>query len=77
MSTGAIKGAEVGFSNSALQLGVNRVVGFEREEESAEFKSMSSPRSPPIDTDFFFVCLGFEDPSNHWTKRMVNTRLTT
>jgi len=24
-----------------------------------------------------FVCLGFEDPSNHWTKRMVNTRLTT
>jgi len=23
-----------------------------------------------------FVCLGFEDPSNHWTKRMANTQLT-
>jgi len=24
-----------------------------------------------------FVCLGFEDPSNHWTKRMANTRWAT
>jgi len=24
-----------------------------------------------------FVCLGFEDPSNHWTKLMANTRLAT
>jgi len=21
-----------------------------------------------------FLCLGFEDPSNHWTKRMANTQ---
>jgi len=26
---------------------------------------------------WLFVLLGFEDPSNHWTKRMVNTRLAT
>jgi len=24
-----------------------------------------------------FVCLGFEDPSNHWTKRITNIRLAT
>jgi len=58
VTTGAIKGAEVVFSNSALQLGVSRAVA-EREEESAEFKSMFSPRSSPhlIDTDErAFVC---------------------
>jgi len=26
---------------------------------------------------YLFVCLGFEDPSNHWTKRMANTRWAT
>ena len=24
-----------------------------------------------------FVCLGFEDPSNHWTKRITNIRRPT
>ena len=47
VTTGAIKGAEVGFSNSALQLGVSPAVDFEREEESAEFKNTYTLRSPP------------------------------
>jgi len=53
VTTGATKGAEVDFSNSALQLGVILVRGSEREEESAEFKNLYSLRSPPplFDTD--------------------------
>ena len=38
MKTGANKGAEVGFSNSARQLGVSPTSGSEREEESTELK---------------------------------------
>jgi len=45
-TTGAIKGAEVGFSNSAHHLGVSRDRYSEREEESAELKKMYLLRSP-------------------------------
>jgi len=38
MATGAIKGAEVGFSNFARQLGVSLARGSEREEESTNSK---------------------------------------
>ena len=55
VTTGAIKGAEVGFSNSWEP---TQRIGWcgpksEREVESAEFKSIYSPRSPLplIDTD--------------------------
>ena len=60
MSTGAIKGAEVEFSNAGHVHVTSCIKYFqlcehdsEREEESAEFKNMYSPRSPPplIDTD--------------------------
>ena len=55
MTTGAIKGAEVGFSNSEVPTQWLGCCGydFKREEESKEFTNMYSPRSPPplIDTD--------------------------
>ena len=56
VTIGAIKGAEDGFSNWALQLGVSKPVNFAREEESAEFKNMHSPRSPPPLIDMFKCC---------------------
>jgi len=39
-TTGAIKGAEVGFSNSAHHLGVSRDRYSEREEDSSKLKKM-------------------------------------
>ena len=54
MSIGAIKGAEVGFSNSEVQTkhpavmpSVSVITFSEREEESTDFKNMYSLRSPP------------------------------
>jgi len=43
MATGAIKGAEVCFSNFARQLGVSLARGSEREEESTNSKMCTRP----------------------------------
>ena len=77
MTTGAIKGAKVGISNSEVQTrhpavmpSVSVITSSEREEETADFRNTYSPRSR-------YVCLfGFRRP-NLITGLMANTRSAT